>query len=155
MRNAATATFDELVKVAAKAAENAHKQARDANIKISALATDEYQRAVGDDPLESALTAYRKALDLARNANSNGDRVAAESYIKDAEHRYRIMAVQAEVRLRRLLQASEARLLDLQKVFHQQEEALRAPPQPRLDKSHRATGVTNIEPRPGKNPERT
>jgi hypothetical protein len=40
----------------------------------------------------SAAHVYEKYLQLARDANSAGDRVAAESYLQHAEHYYRIMA---------------------------------------------------------------
>jgi hypothetical protein len=41
----------------------------------------------------SAAHVYEKYLQLARDANSAGDRVAAENYLQHAEHYYRIMAV--------------------------------------------------------------
>ena len=37
---------------------------------------------------------YEKYLQLARDANSGGDRVMAENYLQHAEHYYRIMAAQ-------------------------------------------------------------
>ena len=37
---------------------------------------------------------YEKYLQLARDANSSGDRVQAENYLQHAEHYYRIMAAQ-------------------------------------------------------------
>src|ERR1043165_10026331 len=40
----------------------------------------------------SASHVYDKYLQLARDANSSGDRVAAENYLQHAEHYYRIMA---------------------------------------------------------------
>jgi hypothetical protein len=40
----------------------------------------------------SAAHVYEKYLQLARDANSSGDRVAAENYLQHAEHYYRIMA---------------------------------------------------------------
>lgn len=40
----------------------------------------------------SASHVYEKYLQLARDANSAGDRVAAENYLQHAEHYYRIMA---------------------------------------------------------------
>lgn len=42
----------------------------------------------------SASHVYEKYLQLARDANSSGDRVMAESYLQHAEHYYRIMAAQ-------------------------------------------------------------
>ncbi len=42
----------------------------------------------------SAAHVYDKYLQLARDANSSGDRVMAENYLQHAEHYYRIMAVQ-------------------------------------------------------------
>jgi hypothetical protein len=42
----------------------------------------------------SAATVYEKYLQLARDANSGGDRVMAESYLQHAEHYYRILAAQ-------------------------------------------------------------
>jgi hypothetical protein len=43
----------------------------------------------------SAAHVYEKYLQLARDANSSGDRVTAENYLQHAEHYYRIMAAQA------------------------------------------------------------
>src|ERR1700742_5086838 len=43
----------------------------------------------------SASHVYEKYLQLARDANSAGDRVAAENYLQHAEHYYRIMAATA------------------------------------------------------------
>ena len=40
----------------------------------------------------TAQTVYEKYLQLARDANSAGDRVMAESYLQHAEHYYRIIA---------------------------------------------------------------
>ena len=42
----------------------------------------------------SAAHVYEKYLQLARDANSGGDRVMAENYLQHAEHYYRIMAAQ-------------------------------------------------------------
>src|SRR5207248_9616113 len=41
----------------------------------------------------SASHVYEKYLQLARDANAQGDRVAAENYLQHAEHYYRIMAL--------------------------------------------------------------
>jgi hypothetical protein len=38
---------------------------------------------------------YEKYLQLARDANSSGDRIMAENYLQHAEHYYRIMAAAA------------------------------------------------------------
>jgi hypothetical protein len=43
----------------------------------------------------SASHVYEKYLQLARDANSSGDRVMAENYLQHAEHYYRILAVAA------------------------------------------------------------
>jgi hypothetical protein len=43
----------------------------------------------------SASHVYEKYLQLARDANSSGDRVIAENYLQHAEHYYRIMAAAA------------------------------------------------------------
>ncbi|HVV28389.1 MAG TPA: DUF4167 domain-containing protein [Rhizomicrobium sp.] len=43
----------------------------------------------------SANHVYEKYLQLARDANSSGDRVMAENYLQHAEHYYRIMAATA------------------------------------------------------------
>jgi hypothetical protein len=40
----------------------------------------------------SASHVYDKYLQLARDANAQGDRVAAENYLQHAEHYYRILA---------------------------------------------------------------
>lgn len=40
----------------------------------------------------SASHVYEKYLQLARDANASGDRVAAENYLQHAEHYYRILA---------------------------------------------------------------
>jgi hypothetical protein len=42
----------------------------------------------------TATQVYEKYLQLARDANSSGDRVMAESYLQHAEHYFRIMAEQ-------------------------------------------------------------
>jgi hypothetical protein len=42
----------------------------------------------------SAAHVYEKYLQLARDANSSGDRVTAENYLQHAEHYYRIMVAQ-------------------------------------------------------------
>jgi hypothetical protein len=42
----------------------------------------------------SATHVYEKYLQLARDANSSGDRVMAENYLQHAEHYFRIMAAQ-------------------------------------------------------------
>jgi hypothetical protein len=42
----------------------------------------------------SAAHVYEKYLQLARDANSAGDRVTAENYLQHAEHYFRIMAAQ-------------------------------------------------------------
>jgi hypothetical protein len=42
----------------------------------------------------SASHVYEKYLQMARDANSGGDRVMAENYLQHAEHYYRIMAAQ-------------------------------------------------------------
>jgi len=44
----------------------------------------------------SATQVYEKYLQLARDANSGGDRVMAENYLQHAEHYFRIMAAQAQ-----------------------------------------------------------
>ena len=44
----------------------------------------------------SASHVYDKYLQLARDANAQGDRVAAENYLQHAEHYYRIMAAAAQ-----------------------------------------------------------
>jgi hypothetical protein len=44
----------------------------------------------------SATQVYEKYLQLARDANSSGDRVMAENYLQHAEHYFRIMAAQAQ-----------------------------------------------------------
>src|SRR5436305_13506128 len=41
----------------------------------------------------SAAHVYEKYLQLARDANASGDRIAAENYLQHAEHYYRILAV--------------------------------------------------------------
>jgi hypothetical protein len=41
----------------------------------------------------SASHVYEKYLQMARDANTSGDRVAAENYLQHAEHYWRIMAV--------------------------------------------------------------
>jgi len=44
----------------------------------------------------SAAHVYEKYLQLARDANTSGDRVMAENYLQHAEHYYRILAAQAQ-----------------------------------------------------------
>lgn len=52
----------------------------------------------------SASHVYEKYLQLARDANASGDRVAAENYLQHAEHYYRIMAA-AQVQQQQQYQA--------------------------------------------------
>ncbi len=52
---------------------------------------------------------YEKYLQLARDANSSGDRVMAENYLQHAEHYYRIVAAtQAQVAQYQAQQAAQA-----------------------------------------------
>jgi len=44
----------------------------------------------------SAAHVYEKYLQLARDANTSGDRVMAENYLQHAEHYYRILATQLQ-----------------------------------------------------------
>jgi hypothetical protein len=44
----------------------------------------------------SAAHVYEKYLQLARDANTSGDRVMAENYLQHAEHYYRILAAQQQ-----------------------------------------------------------
>ena len=44
----------------------------------------------------SAFQVHEKYLQLARDANSSGDRIMAESYLQHAEHYYRIIAAVQE-----------------------------------------------------------
>ena len=54
----------------------------------------------------SAAHVYEKYLQLARDANSSGDRVMAENYLQHAEHYYRILAAaQAQQQLQYQQQA--------------------------------------------------
>lgn len=54
----------------------------------------------------SASHVYEKYLQLARDANSGGDRIMAENYLQHAEHYYRIMAATAAQQAQ--LQAQQA-----------------------------------------------
>jgi hypothetical protein len=56
----------------------------------------------------SAAHVYEKYLQLARDANSSGDRVMAENYLQHAEHYYRILAAaQAQQQLQYQQQAQQ------------------------------------------------
>ncbi len=55
----------------------------------------------------SAANVYEKYLQLARDANSSGDRVMAENYLQHAEHYYRIMAAQAQAQQQYQQQAQQ------------------------------------------------
>jgi hypothetical protein len=55
----------------------------------------------------SATTVYEKYLQLARDANSSGDRVMAENYLQHAEHYYRIVAAQ-QAQLQQIQQQQQA-----------------------------------------------
>ena len=55
----------------------------------------------------SASTVYEKYLQLARDANSSGDRVMAENYLQHAEHYFRIMA-QQQAQLQQYQQQQQA-----------------------------------------------
>jgi hypothetical protein len=57
----------------------------------------------------SATHVYEKYLQLARDANSTGDRVMAENYLQHAEHYYRIVAAtQAQMAQYQAQQAAQA-----------------------------------------------
>ena len=56
----------------------------------------------------SASHVYEKYLQLARDANSSGDRIMAENYLQHAEHYYRIMAAAAAQQAQ--YQAQQARI---------------------------------------------
>ena len=57
----------------------------------------------------SASHVYEKYLQLARDANSSGDRVMAENYLQHAEHYYRIVAAtQAQMAQFQAQQAAQA-----------------------------------------------
>jgi len=55
----------------------------------------------------SATTVYEKYLQLARDANSSGDRVMAENYLQHAEHYYRIVAAQ-QAQMQQMQQQQQA-----------------------------------------------
>ena len=55
----------------------------------------------------SASTVYEKYLQLARDANSSGDRVMAENYLQHAEHYYRIVAAQ-QAQMQQIQQQQQA-----------------------------------------------
>ncbi len=57
----------------------------------------------------SATNIYEKYLQLARDANSSGDRVMAENYLQHAEHYFRIMAAQAQAQAQYQAQQQQAR----------------------------------------------
>jgi hypothetical protein len=57
----------------------------------------------------SASHVYEKYLQLARDANSSGDRVMAENYLQHAEHYYRIMAVTAAQQAQYQAQQAQSR----------------------------------------------
>lgn len=57
----------------------------------------------------SATNIYEKYLQLARDANSSGDRVMAENYLQHAEHYFRIMAAQAQAQAQFQQQQAAAR----------------------------------------------
>lgn len=54
----------------------------------------------------SASHVYEKYLQLARDANSSGDRVMAENYLQHAEHYYRIVAATAAQQAQHQAQAA-------------------------------------------------
>ncbi len=56
----------------------------------------------------SASHVYEKYLQLARDANSSGDRVMAENYLQHAEHYYRILAAQQAAQLQQQQQYQQA-----------------------------------------------
>lgn len=49
----------------------------------------------------TASTIFERYCQLARDANSSGDRVAAENYLQHAEHYYRIMLAQGQTPMQR------------------------------------------------------
>jgi hypothetical protein len=75
----------------------------------------------------SASHVYEKYLQLARDANASGDRVAAENYLQHAEHYYRIMAA-AQVQ--------------------QQQYQARGPQQPQYNGNGNGNGMVNGDGQP-------
>ncbi|HJT43387.1 MAG TPA: DUF4167 domain-containing protein [Rhizomicrobium sp.] len=71
----------------------------------------------------SASHVYEKYLQLARDANSGGDRIMAENYLQHAEHYYRIMAAAA---------AQQAQYQAQQAAQNPQGVAQHGQPQPQL-----------------------
>ena len=68
----------------------------------------------------SASHVYEKYLQLARDANSGGDRIMAENYLQHAEHYYRIMAATA---------AQQAQYQAQQAAQNPQQQHVQAQPQ--------------------------
>src|SRR6201996_7686505 len=76
----------------------------------------------------SAAPVYEKYLQLARDANSSGDRVMAENYLQHAEHYYRIMAAAAAQQAQ--YQAQQAALNSQQHGGQPQPQGQGGQPQP-------------------------
>lgn len=76
----------------------------------------------------SAAHVYEKYLQLARDANSSGDRVMAENYLQHAEHYYRIMAAAAAQQAQ--YQAQQAALNAQQHGAQPQPQGQGGQPQP-------------------------
>jgi hypothetical protein len=76
----------------------------------------------------SASHVYEKYLQLARDANSGGDRIMAENYLQHAEHYYRIMAATAAQQAQ--YQAQQAAQNPQSAQQHQQPQPQGQPQQP-------------------------
>ena len=79
----------------------------------------------------SASHVYEKYLQLARDANSGGDRIMAENYLQHAEHYYRIMAATAAQQAQyQAQQAAQNPQLNQQNAGQQQHVQPQGAPQP-------------------------
>ncbi len=73
---------------------------------------------------------YEKYLQLARDANSGGDRIMAENYLQHAEHYYRIMAAAAAQQAQYAAQQAAQNPQSAQQHGQQPQPQQGQPPQP-------------------------
>jgi hypothetical protein len=89
----------------------------------------------------SAAHVYEKYLQLARDANSSGDRITAENYLQHAEHYYRIMAAQQAQQAQYAAQQAQNRAQE----GGMQQQPQMAAPQPQQPPSGPSFSLTDNE----------
>ncbi len=93
----------------------------------------------------SASHVYEKYLQLARDANSSGDRVMAENYLQHAEHYYRIVAATAAQQAQYQAQQAAQAVANGQQPRPQGDQPGSQQPQPGASPSFSLTDNTSEE----------